>query len=284
MKNAIVTAPCVSLRELENLFIEMTAKNCNLKCKHCYIEFDPYKKVKDYIPLDFVKESLQKIDTKVLRYVYLTGAEPMLHPDFNAILRLCLKKANVTIQTNGMMINDKKARFLRKVEDETTNEIVFRVSLDDYDEIRNDNLRGRGSYRKVVYGVQCLVKYGFNPVITVVNYHNQSEKELFEGFQKVFRRFNFEIEPMNLHIIPYINKNAEVEIDPKKFKDSGKQDCAAFQIFTAKGVYNCPLLANDSRGRSGANLGDFSEKAYLETTLCAQCAGFNNKLFSNGWT
>ena len=117
MNKTIIKAPCVNLASLETLFIEMTAQNCNLKCKHCYIDFKD-KKVKDFIQLDKVKQSLCSIDRTNLKYIHLTGAEPMLHPDFNHILRLCLKYSSVIIHTNAMAINDKKARFLRKVEEE----------------------------------------------------------------------------------------------------------------------------------------------------------------------
>ena len=48
----ILTAPQVELTNLETLFIELTNQNCNLRCKHCYISFDPYKKIKDFITVE----------------------------------------------------------------------------------------------------------------------------------------------------------------------------------------------------------------------------------------
>ena len=110
MSNAIIKAPCVNLSNLEEIYIEMTAHNCNLSCKHCYIDFKD-KKIKDYIPIEKVKQNLSLIDKNKLQYIHLTGAEPMLHPDFNHILRLCLKYSSVVIHTNAHNINDKKARF-----------------------------------------------------------------------------------------------------------------------------------------------------------------------------
>jgi len=62
----------------------------------------------------------------------------MTHPDFNAILRLCLTRTNVCICTNSTFINEKKARFLKKVEEESPNEIIFKLSIDHYDEMKND--------------------------------------------------------------------------------------------------------------------------------------------------
>lgn len=282
MQKTIIKAPCVELENLDNLFVELTAKNCNLKCKHCYIDFDPYKKVKDYISVDKIKNALDDIKSVDVKYIYLTGAEPMIHPDFNTILRLCLKKTSVTVHTNGMSINDKKARFLRKVEDESDNEIVFKVSLDHFDELKNDNLRGRGTFRKAVYAVQSLVKYGFRPIITVSNYYHLDYSLIFDGFSKICQKFNFDLQPMNLHVVPFINKNSHEDICVKKI-DEKKLDCANSRIFTEKGVYSCPMLSQDSRGKSGSSLLDFSKKVYLETSLCNQCINFGNKMFSNTW-
>ena len=50
----ICTAPIYKLKELNNLFIEMTSKNCNQKCKNCYIDFPMTKNTKDFISIDKV--------------------------------------------------------------------------------------------------------------------------------------------------------------------------------------------------------------------------------------
>ena len=113
MDTTILTAPMVELNSFDNLFIELTNQNCNLKCKHCYIDFDPYKKIKDFIPTEQIKQAIKDLDDYKIKMIYLTGGEPLLHPDFNTILRFCLKYKPVTIFSNGININDKKARFLK---------------------------------------------------------------------------------------------------------------------------------------------------------------------------
>ena len=111
----IFTAPVYKLDELNNIFIEMTAKNCNYRCKNCHIDFGVnnsinafHKTIKDFISIDKIKEMLDDTKNENLHCVYLTGAEPMTHPDFNSILRLCLKRTNVCICTNGSFLNEKK--------------------------------------------------------------------------------------------------------------------------------------------------------------------------------
>lgn len=282
MGNVIIKAPCVNLTKLENLFIEMTAQNCNLRCKHCYIDFQN-KKVKDFIPLDKVKKVLSTIKNKDdLHYIHLTGAEPMMHPDFNHILRHCLKYSSVIIHTNALNINDKKARFLRKVEEENNynNEIVFMISIDHYLEKENDLIRGRGSYRKAVHAIQSLVKYDFNPILSIVNHFDMKESDIKENFKELCNSFNFETNDLNFKIIPLLSKESIFEIDEKTNIDLLNIECKTSRTLTINGVFTCPLLCADNRGKCGNDFTDCSDKSYLETAFCTQCMKYNRKLFS----
>ncbi len=281
MNRMILKAPCVNLKTLQVLFIEMTAQNCNLKCKHCYIEFKD-KKVKDYIQIDKIKQALNCINKEELKYITLTGAEPMMHPDFNQILRLCLKTSSVIINTNALNINDKKARFLRKVEEENDlgHEIIFMISIDNYDEKENDLLRGRGSFRKSIHAIQSLVKYDFNPIITIVNYNNEDETLLKSKFKELCASINFETSDINYKIIPLIEKGKRNNLPDDLDYDKLNLDCTTSRTLTINGVFTCPLLSSDNRGKCGSDFNDFSKKNYLETEYCSQCAGYNKKLFS----
>jgi len=277
MGTTILTAPKVELENLDNFYIELTNQNCSLKCKHCYINFDPYKKIKDFLPLDIIKQALIDTENLDVKMICLTGGEPLLHPDFNTILRTCLKFKPVTIFTNGMSINDKKARFLKKVEDEGENELFFNISIDCYDERKNDDLRGRGSFRKAIGAVQSLIKYTFTPVIKYTNYYRDDEKTINDLMKAVLERYNIEFEDVYLEILPWFDKNAETEMPNLKANTETKLACRNSRILTAKGVYNCPMLVNDYRARAGSSFAAFSRKCYLETEICAQCVQWANK-------
>ena len=55
---SIFTAPIYKLEELNNIFIELTAKNCNQRCKNCYLDVPTSTKtVKDFIHIDKIKEA-----------------------------------------------------------------------------------------------------------------------------------------------------------------------------------------------------------------------------------
>lgn len=199
----IYSPPVVELVELNNLFIELTSKNCNQRCKHCYIDFPISKNVKDFISIDKIKSALEDTVENKIQYIYLTGAEPMTHPEFNTILRLCLKRTNVCICTNGTFINEKKARFLKKVEEESNNELIFKLSIDHYNEIKNDDIRWRGSYRQVISAIKSLIKYDFNPVLNIVNYYREDKKVLINEFNEICKRIGFETNDFNFQINEY---------------------------------------------------------------------------------
>ena len=278
------TPPKIELQNLDNLFIQLCSKACNLKCKHCYIERNPYKNEEDFISLDKVKTTLLQAKNKNIKLIYLTGGEPLLHPDFNQILRMSLKISNTTVMSNGVMINDKKARFLRKIDDESQFETIYRISLDSVDELENDTLRGRGSFRKALVAIMSLLKYEFNPIISVVNYKNKQKAQIFEEFQEYFSKKGFELDDINLKIIPFFNKNEEnnqIELD--KEIDTEKLDCKNSRIISQNGVYACPMLVNDYRARLGSNINDCSSVNYLDCEKCSICIRSGQKNQVNDW-
>lgn len=285
MENIILKAPCVEMKELENLFIELTANNCNLNCPHCYLD-SKNKKLKDFLPFEKIRQALLSIDRKKLKFIHLTGAEPTLHPEFNHILRLCLKCASVVIHTNAYSINDKKARFLRRVEEENSlgNEIVFMLSLDSYFEKENDMYRARGSFRKVLCAIQSLLKYEYNPIISIVNHKNIQEDILKNGFKELFSSIGFETSDFNFKFIPLLAKDKEVLLPYDIEYDTLLTECSKSRTLTINGVFFCPLLSNDNRGKCGSDFLDYSKKCYLETPYCAQCIKFNRFLFSLDFT
>ena len=56
--------------------------------------------------------------------------------------------------------------------------------------------------------------------------------------------------------------------------------CVNSRTLTVNGIFNCPFLSCDNRGKSGSDFTDFSSKNYLETAFCTQCVYHNKKMFS----
>ncbi len=127
---------------------------CNLRCIHCYIEGgDPL--------LNELRtpEILAVLDACVqcgFRRFSLSGGEPLCHPDWVAIL----EHANAvglscSLLTNATLIGDAEtARVIAALTDEV------QVSLDGATEAVNDAIRGPGSYRRALRGLDLLIAAG----------------------------------------------------------------------------------------------------------------------------
>ena len=281
MNNSIIQAQCVEMKELNHIFIDLDytkEKNTNF---NVYRSRSFNQKNKKYLQLDEIKDALKKADKSKLKYIYLTGKNSMSHPEFNHILRLCLTYSSVTIFSDGGCINDKKARFLKRVEEEGTNEIIFKIFINHYDEKKNDEISGRGSFRKALHAITSLNKYGFNPILVIKTTREQI-KEFKDGFIELGKKFKFETEDINFS---FLIQNSESEnIDTLIPPEKSNLDCMTSRILTKSGVYNCLSLLNDYRGRSGANLCDFSKKCYLETEKCAECRICGQQMYANNWS
>ena len=279
--NKIMVAQNCELENLDCLFLELTSKNCNLSCKHCILDLNKKINKSDFLSVDTIKETLKSERLQEVKNIYLTGAEPLLHPQFNLILRSWLKKKDTTIITNGIMLNEKKARFFSKVEDEQENtNLFFKISIDHYDELKHDSLRGRGSFRKSVSAVLSLIKYGFDPMINIWNYYKEEKHSLLEGFKKLFSKYDVKMHNENFRIIPYCDKTQDVEF-PKEFAQKLECDCKHSRVLTSTGIYNCKFLSNDFRARSGSSINDFSKKSHLETEFCSICIKEKKCFFSD---
>lgn len=278
---SIYTAPVYKLEELNNIFIELTAKNCNHKCQCCHIDFGitsfGNKTIKDFISIDKIKEALNDTKNENLHCIYLTGAEPMTHPEFNSILRLCLKRCNVCICTNGSFLNEKKIRFLKKVEDENHNsQIFFKLSLTHFQESENDKIKYRGNFRQTIFSLKTLSRYNFNTALVIQNHFKLNSAELIERFNQIFREN--EINTTDIQIT-----NSHPDFNEEDFiTHSKKTDCMYGRTLSNNGIYTCPFLSSDYRGRVGSSFKNFSQTFVAETDFCATCSKNNDFIFTIG--
>ena len=198
----------------------------------------------------------------------------MTHPDFNTILRMCLKRCNVCICTNGSFLNEKKVRFLHKVESEGDNQIFCRLSLAHYDEVMSDKVRYRGNYRQVISALKTLSGYNFTSVLSVQNFYKLEREEIITNFNRIFK----ENDIINTDI--QINVSYSPEEDVCSSEKSEKTDCMHGRVLSQNGVYVCPFLANDYRGRVGSSFDNYSKMISAETSFCTTCSLNDGFIFS----
>ena len=283
-------APCAELAKLENLWIQLTNVSCNIKCKHCFLDCRHDIKKKNFLDLVKIYNFLNN-DFVDLKKIYLTGGEPFLHPKINEIVRLALEKSDVTICSNGTLLNEKKVKILKTLEEETTNKLMLRLSLDHFTEGRNDEYRGSGVFKKVLNAFACLQRYKIKTDLICVNLKNDDEELLKKGFLSLFAKHKLKLGADDIKIVPLLKMGnyakyynisetkKHVTFDDIQNFDMDILDCKNSRVMTIDGIYSCPALVNDPRGKLGEELYDAATKVYLETQTCFDCISRRDKLF-----
>lgn len=145
---------------------------CNLSCKMCYVR-KSWKEVEaegGLLPAEFWLQLADEAMKEGLLYPLLTGGEPFLREDFQEILDGLLKRGlQVSINTNGTLIDEKMARWLNEHRTLRLNLTLYGASAESY-----QKLCGNGAaFEKVQKAVQYLKKYNlpvkFNTSITKYN-------------------------------------------------------------------------------------------------------------------
>ncbi|MGD9333972.1 MAG: radical SAM protein [Desulfobacterales bacterium] len=249
-----------------NVFFHILT-NCNLKCKHCYINKKQHGE--NTLPLETIEAWLKVFASKTKNAnVIFLGGEPTLHPD----LSLAIKKAktigydSITVDTNGYLFHD----ILSKVEPDVVD--YFSFSLDGVTRETNDMIRGKGSYDNCIAGLKKAVLRGFTTsLIYTVSQMNLHELDRIAPFLKDLGVDRFFIQVIGirgksaenneeklqvsrndwLEIIPdAAQKIADLGITvtyPKVFLSPDEPfECAArvaenYFIFPNGRVYQCPL-------------------------------------------
>ena len=152
---------------------------------------------------------------------------------------------------------------------------MFRLSFTHWDEVKNDSVRSRGAYRQNIYALKCLDKYDFTNIITVSNYYKEPHNKIVEEFGQKLTEIGVENAVIQVNEW-YLNSN-DTDFE---FSQLCKPDCITSRTLTENGIFSCPFLANDYRGRMGSDFSDYSKIVRLETPYCQTCIKNNDKMFT----
>lgn len=140
---------------------------CNLRCKHCYVG-DRRSNPDPPLPLEEVVHRVQILKDFQIRHGFkghtmnISGGEPTIHPELLDIIRE-IRKREITpfLLTNGMRITEK---FARQIKEAGCN--LVQISLEGNEEI-NDDIRGKGVFKKALDAIDILKKLDFRVVIGI---------------------------------------------------------------------------------------------------------------------
>ena len=138
---------------------------CDQRCKHCYIfSGEGCKELKSMTWEQMQKviancEDFCKVYNRV-PYYYITGGDPIIHPDFWKLMVL-LKSKNIsfTIMGNPFHLDNEICRMLKVCGCE-----MYQMSLDGLRET-HDWFRKKGSYDLTLNKVDCLNRAGIKSAI-----------------------------------------------------------------------------------------------------------------------
>ncbi|MBO7059943.1 MAG: radical SAM protein [Fibrobacter sp.] len=159
---------------LPSLAVAKLTERCNLNCSYCYIEAGCQKKgmMDEKTAIRIVDEFIEmhKNDRLPLNYSF-HGGEPLLNFEIMKKVTEYAKpyrdRLTLSIQTNGTLITDEIAEFLKE------NKIDVGVSIDGPQFIQDASryyLGGKGSFEHVMRGIKILQKHKVNfGAISVLN-------------------------------------------------------------------------------------------------------------------
>jgi MoaA/NifB/PqqE/SkfB family radical SAM enzyme len=86
-------------------------RRCNLDCAYC----NEYDKVSSPVPLDIMLRRIDRLAELGTTIITLSGGEPMLHPDLDAIVqRIRQRGAIATLITNGLLLTRDRIQGLNR--------------------------------------------------------------------------------------------------------------------------------------------------------------------------
>lgn len=162
-------------------------KKCNLRCSHCFIE-----EYENELSLDNVINLIDDFNKNKLGIIFITGGEPLLYSNIYKVLEY-LKSYNIPtcIASNGTLIDKDIAR---KLSEYNINNI--QISIDGYNDEIHDSIRGYGSFKRAIEGINNLIECKINVIIGyVINNKNIDyiEEIIFLGEKLGVKAIRFEL-------------------------------------------------------------------------------------------
>lgn len=148
---------------------------CDQRCKHCYIfsEGHPALITTSYENMKLTLNKIQDFAKKIDRppYIYLTGGDPILHPDFWKLLSL-FKENNIRfcIMGNPFHLNDEVCKKMHEM-----GCVKYQLSLDGLQKT-HDSFRKPGSFKTTLEKIPVIKNSGmWATVMTTVSKVNIDE-------------------------------------------------------------------------------------------------------------
>jgi len=155
-------APMGGIPRLGSRLWLYTNFDCNLACDYCCAESRPNPVGgRRRLPVDVARRAAEEFAGLGGQEVLLTGGEPFLHPELDAIIAACTRflAEPVVILTNAMVFERGPRR--QMLESLDRDHVVLQVSLDSATPTLHDLHRGQGAFVRARSGIALARSLGF---------------------------------------------------------------------------------------------------------------------------
>ncbi|MBT5869562.1 MAG: radical SAM protein [Nitrospinaceae bacterium] len=281
-KTQVRKAPEVPLKKMQTLWMQVGGTLCNLECTHCFISCGPKNDTIAMMSLVQVNERLEESKTLGVQDYYITGGEVFINPEIFEILASILRYGPLDVLTNGTQLTLEKAQRLREIQSASNHPMRFRVSMESFDELTNDAIRGKNAYKKALAGVGCLAEVGFSPILTITRTWEEDQDSVMElKFLELLKSKG--VSKPQIKILPgfLLGKLADNErsyndderVTEKCFEnyDVTQLQCSTSRMATGEGVYVCPILVDNPKARMGNTIQETLRPFPLTHSACYTC-------------
>src|SRR3990172_11284312 len=178
---------------LSEIGVELTNR-CNLSCLHCLRD---KSKPREDFPIKLFPKLLEDVKTYGIKHIAFTGGEPSMHPHLGEIIKMVIGSGlTYHMVTNGWNFKE-IFPVLEKYGLKWLKGLSF--SLDSPREETHDEIRGKGSYKKILQAISICFhkKIHFNLQMTVcsLNIKQLEEMAIFASKLRAERIYYAFIQP-----------------------------------------------------------------------------------------
>jgi len=143
--------------------------SCDLFCRHCYVNADETKAVRELSPAEAL-DLVDQIGEAGVPLLFITGGEPFSRPDLYAILgRAQGHGMKVVLSTNGLAIDDEAADQIKAFGID-----YVAISMYGPEAFHDEYVGARGAFRRVVANIARLkargIKVGIKTTVTAATF------------------------------------------------------------------------------------------------------------------
>lgn len=158
---------------------------CNFRCIHCSVKRFQGKNDARQFTIADVKELARQADEMGLARFVITGGEPLVFKDFDALVEaIDPQKFYINIDTNGWFLDKKRAKHIKRIGVDRV-----QLSIDSLDANEHDRFRkAKGSHERAMKAVDASLEAGLGIFIQTVVTKQRLYSDEFIEFVEYFNK------------------------------------------------------------------------------------------------